>query len=87
MRSLRYLNSVLTVIAVLLTLNVYTLWTMPQSGAAVSVSTEAQAAGLPNPGAQRQQMIDLLKKLSKQAEETKGLFKSGQARVRVEAGR
>lgn len=66
MRSLRYLNSILTVIAVLLTLNLYVAWnTAP--GAELLGSSEAyaqEAGGIPNAGSQRKEMIDLLKQLN-----------------------
>lgn len=83
MRSLKYLNSILTVLAVLLSLQLYTTWMSP---AAPSLASEAHAQeGIPNAGAQRKEMIDQLKRVSQQVEELNGQFKSGTARVRVEA--
>ncbi|MBI1335685.1 MAG: hypothetical protein GC164_01835 [Phycisphaera sp.] len=82
MRSLRYLNSVLTVIAVLLTLNLYTLWTT--SPASIETVPTAQAAGLPDGGAQRKEMIDQLKLLNQKFDQLTQLLKSGEARVRIE---
>jgi peptidoglycan hydrolase CwlO-like protein len=83
MRSLKYLNSILTVLAVLLTLQLYTAWMSPQ---APSMATEAHAQdGIPNAGAQRKEMIDQLKRLSQQVEELNSQFKTGRARVMVEA--
>lgn len=67
MRSLRYLNSILTVIAVLLTLNLYVAWNTTPAGVAVSFAEEAhaqEAGGISNAGAQRKEMIDLLKQLN-----------------------
>ena len=52
----------------------------------VGVATPAEAAGLPNSAAQRKDMIDLLKKLNVTMSEMNTQFKSGKARVRVEAG-
>jgi len=80
MRSLRYLNTVLTIIAVLLTLNLY----VGVTGGNVSWQSEAHAAGLPNAGAQRKAQTDLLKRLVSQLDELKSILTSGQARVKVE---
>ncbi len=88
MRSLRYLNSVLTVLAILLTLQLWTMWTQSaapsRSAAWLDVARPAHAAGLPNSAMQRKQTNDLLKQLIRKTEELNGLFKSGRARVRVE---
>ena len=90
MRSIRYLNVVLTVIALLLTLHLWTLWTSPASGRSPSDLISEPAAhaqsGIPNAAAQRVEMIKELKKVSKNMEELTGLFLSGKARVRVEGG-
>jgi len=88
MGSVRYLNGVLTVIAVLLTLNLWTSWNVPlaQTASAAPNSTPT-GGGIPNAGAQRQQIVDLLKKLNQQTDELISLFKSGQARVKVDAPR
>lgn len=83
MRSIRYLNSILTVLAVLLTLQLWTSWT--SSGPAVDGAAPALAAGIPNAGAQRKQMVDLLKRVVQQNEQMIEMFQSGQARVRVES--
>lgn len=86
MRSLRYLNTVLTLIAILLTLHLWTLWNGP-AGAAVSSVTPAQAAprtaGIPNATGQRYEMVDLLKQLNRKTDELTGLFRSGKAKVTV----
>ena len=82
MKSLRYLNVVLTVIALLLTLNLWTLWTTSPS--TLMQPPAAQAQGVSNAGAQRNQMIALLKQQVQRTEELTGLFKSGKARVRVD---
>ena len=84
MRSLRYLNTVLTVIAVLLTVNVWTLWNATPGGEAVSIATEAQAAGIANAGAQRKQIIDAVNQTKAEVGELKAMFKTGSARVTVE---
>ena len=90
MRSLRYLNTVLTVIAVLLTLQLWTAWTaLPAASVAEAKArpqTTARARGIPNPAAQRVETVKLLEKMSQQNETLIGLFRGGQARVRVEGG-
>ena len=89
MRLMRYLNTVLTVIAILLTLHLWTLWTYPSVGGrpVVDLAQPAEAAGIPNAGMQRKQTNDLLKRLIQKTEELTGLFKSGRARVRMEQAR
>jgi hypothetical protein len=86
MKSLRYLNTVLTLIAVLLTVNVWTLWTVTPGGDSLSVATQARAQGLTNPGQQREQMINELKKINANTGDLKAMLKGGSARVRLEAG-
>lgn len=93
MNSLRYLNTVLTMIAILLAVHAWAIFigtdnTAPTTSPWVS---EAQAAGktptgggIPNAGAQRQQMVDMLKRISQQNESMANLFRTGQARVRLE---
>ena len=86
MRSLRYLNTVLTIIAVLLTINIYVgltddvVSTTPQANAASSY------AGLPNAGKQRQDMLDELKKLNGKMDSLTSMFRNGDARVIVTGG-
>lgn len=88
MASLRYLNFVLTVIAVLLGMHLWTSWSVPTAAPAYAAPQEAPSGGgIPNAGAQRQQQVDMLKRLSQQTDELIGLFRSGQARVRVDAPR
>jgi len=88
MRSLRYLNTVLTVIAILLTAHLWALWTIPvptgSQEAVLDLAAPAHAAGLPNSGMQRKQTNDLLKQLIQKTEELSGLFKNGRARIRIE---
>ena len=87
MRSgIRYLNGVLTVLAILLSLQLWTQWTAAPNGKPITLASEAHAAGgIPNAGAQRQQMVDLLKKVVQQNDKLIGMFNSGQARVKVES--
>ena len=89
MKSLRYLNLMLTLIAVLLAAHLYTLWTMT-SGIAASAQAQVQSsnapAGVPNAGAQRQEMISILRQLVNKTEEVNNTLRSGQMRVQVEKG-
>ena len=78
MRSIRYLNTMLTVLAVLLALHLWTAW-MSAPGA----SSDALAQGIPDAGSQRQQMIDQLKLLNQKTDNIQGLLKSGKIRVVV----
>ncbi len=91
MRSIKYLNGVLTVIAVLLTLNLWTIWTagVPTGGPAVDLAQDAQAApaGIPNAAAQRKEMIREMQAVNRSVAGLTAMFKSGQARVRVEGGK
>ncbi len=86
MKSLRYLNTVLTVIAVLLGLNLWTTWMgQPAAPGFASPAHAADNEGLSNAGAQRTQMIDQLKKLVQRTEELTALLKSGNVHVKVDA--
>lgn len=78
MPGLRYLNVMLTVLAVVLTLNLWTAW-MGGEG----VASRAYAQGIPDAGAQRQQIVDQLKLLNQKAEQIKELLVSGKVRVTV----
>lgn len=84
MRSLRYLNSVLTIIAVLLTLQLWTLWTATPAAPSLDAASTARAEGIPDSGAQRKEIIAGLKEVNGSIRGLTGLFQSGQARVRVE---
>ncbi len=83
MQSVKYLNAVLTVIAVLLTLHLWAWQASPGSAPqAFDIATPAYA-GIPNAGEQRQQMVDEIKKLSSKVDALINLFRSGQARVKT----
>ncbi|MCE9590973.1 MAG: hypothetical protein K8S99_10655 [Planctomycetes bacterium] len=85
MRSLRYLNTMLTILAVLLALQLWTTWTGTPAADSVSVAhAEARGGGIPDEGAQRKEMIDLLKRLTQQMDELKGTLTSGEVRVKLE---
>lgn len=82
MRSLRYLNTMLTLIAILLSLTLWTQWTSsPLPDPTVS---EARADGILEAGLQRQQMVQSMDLLNTKMDQLIGLLKSGQARVRIE---
>ena len=57
------------------------LWIGAASGP--ELATPAYAQGIPDSGAQRQQIVDQLKLLNKRTAEMTGLMKSGQLRVLV----
>lgn len=88
MHSLRYLNTVLTVLAVLLAVQIWTSWSgsgLSAAGAAQAMAQNAPAGGgIPDAGAQRKEIIDLLKRVTQQNEELNSLLRSGQVRVKVE---
>lgn len=96
MPSLRYLNVILTVLAVLLSLQLWTTWSgyggSLAGGPSIAAPALAQtrgtpapaSAGLPDPGAQRRDMIDLLKQLVVKTDEVSSVLRSGQVRVRLE---
>jgi hypothetical protein len=87
MRSLRYCNVVLTVIAVLLTLNLWTAWTTTPGGSLMSIAGDAHAQnGIPNAGAQRKAMIDELKKITTEINGLESTLKSSTLKVKVEGG-
>lgn len=90
MRSMQYLNMVLTVLCVLLAAQLWTSWS-GGAGAGMAQPAIAQAApnstggGIPDAGAQRKEMIDLLKRISQQTDELNQLLRSGGVRVKVES--
>ena len=77
-KSIRYLNSILTLIAALLAMELWTQWTTSPLEAA----TVVQAAV--NPAVQRQQTNDLLTQIIAQNKQLVLLFQSGKAKVTVE---
>ena len=87
MASLRYLNQILTVLAVLLGLQLWTTWQGGgPAGEPVTLATPAYAAGIPNAGAQRKQLVDLMKRQNQLLSEMTALFETGRARVRLDSG-
>ena len=61
---------------------------MPGASVAEARTTRSQAAarasGIPDAGGQRAEIVKLLKKSNQQTDTLIGLFRSGQARVRIE---
>lgn len=80
MKTLGYTNFVLTVLAILLSLQLWMAWL----ASPVGVPPAAQAGVMLDAGAQRQEMIEQLKQVNKKVEDISGLLKSGQVRVKVE---
>ncbi|MAE60588.1 MAG: hypothetical protein CMJ49_04425 [Planctomycetaceae bacterium] len=78
MANLRYLNTILTVLTLLVAMHLWTLWTI-----APDFATEAHAAGIPDGGAQRHQIISQLKLLNQKTEQVKGVLQSGKMRVTI----
>ena len=66
MRSLTYLNSILTVLAVLLVMVLWTMWTTTPAGDTLTMTQQAHAAGIPNAGQQRKEILDAVKKVNVQ---------------------
>jgi len=90
MRSLRYLNTVLTLIAILLTLNLWTVWTA--GPAPVELASDAHAApavdpmiGTENSGERQKQMVGELKALNKAVSALDSTLTSGKVRVTVDS--
>jgi hypothetical protein len=86
MKAIRYLNVILTVLAVLLVLQLWTTWT---STDALVASARAAAPAAPgaalDAGAQRAEIIGLLKQLTQGVQDQTEYLKSGQLRVQAVA--
>lgn len=76
MRAIHYLNTVLTVLAVLLAAQLWTSWT-----ASPELTRPAAAQGIPDAGAQRKQIVDELKLLNSKMEGLQNLLVSGKVQV------
>ena len=91
MKTLRYLNTVLTVIAVLLTLNVYLQLTASPAGAAVSTATEARAAdkskakGVGSTAAREQAQLEALQDINSNLAALSTKLSDGSVRVKVDS--
>lgn len=77
MRSLRYLNGILTVLAVLLALNTWVLIAGTPAGAALSPANEAHAQGVGGAAQRQAEVVDNLKTLNKTAEAMNKLLQQG----------
>ena len=78
MNGIRYTNVILTVLAILLSVQLYTTWTQTPA-----LEPQAHAVGIPDEGAQRAAIIDQLKLLNKKTEDLTTLLQSGKVRVSV----
>lgn len=78
MISLRYLNTVLTILAVLLAAQLYTSWT-----AAPSFTPEARADGIVDLGAVNVEMLGQLKSINAKVDQLSTMFATGKARVSI----
>ena len=85
MRSLRYLNSVLTLIALLLTLNLITMWSVSPSSDVLSFDSNAHAQGTISAGQQRQDMTDQLKQVNLNINQINENLTNGNVRVQIQA--
>ncbi len=87
MRQLRYLNAVLTVIAVLLTMNLWVAWNTTPGGEAMTFAQPASAQGLADAGSQRREMVDLLKQLNVSVAKLQTTMTDGSMKVAAPAER
>lgn len=87
MKTLRYLNTILTVIAILLTLNVYVQLTGTPAGSAVSIAQEARAADKPTRGVGSANAAQLseLKSINENLNRLAGKLTDGSIRVKVDS--
>ena len=83
MQSVKYLNVVLTAITILLALQLWTSWAGASLDQPIELVSPAHAAGIPNAGHQRQQIVDRLKEVSAKLDQLNDQFRSGKARVRI----
>jgi len=86
MQSFKYLNFILTALVILMALQLWVAWIdgPAEDGPSLGLVTPAYAVGIPNAGQQRLQMIEELKSLSKEVRALNRLFRTGQAKVKVE---
>ncbi len=80
MKNNRYLNVILTILTVVLTLN---LWVSTTRGPVWE--SEAYGQGIPDAGAQRKKIVDELKLLNQRTQKLTQLLQSGKVRVQVNA--
>lgn len=80
----KYLNAVLTVIAVLLAFNLWVGMHNSPIGAAIDPAVEAQAQGATNAGQQRAAMISALNSMSEDIDAISRKLSDGSMRVQVD---
>ena len=92
MANIRYLNTILTLIAILLCLQLFTAWSTDVSNvqyrAGLDTAQSAYAAGIGSERSgvdQRRDIIALINKGNSKLHKLVNLFTSGKARVKVEA--
>lgn len=89
MNHLRYLNVMLTLVAILLVLNLWTLWVGTPAGERLSMTEQAHAqANFPNAAEQRRQMVLELERMNAKLDgidQIRRMLQDGSARVKVEA--
>jgi hypothetical protein len=78
MKDNRYLNVILTILTIVMALNLAVSWS-----AAPDLLPAAQAQGIPDEGAQRNEIINQLKMLNKKADEMRQALLSGSLQVKV----
>ena len=79
--NLRTLNGLLVVIAVLLGANVYVQLAGTRGLTSAALAQEAEKQGIPDEGAQLNEIIRQLKLLNKSTEEVVNILKKGKVRV------
>ena len=87
MKTLRYSNAVLTVIAVLLTLNLYVLLAGTPAGSALSAATEARAGDARGVGSQAERLQEIhqaMTDLNLSVEQINTTLTGGALRVKLE---
>ena len=84
MKSSKYLNTVLTVIAVLLWLNLWVGAHQSPTGAALDMTEQAHAAGRTDSGQQRARMIEELSALGSKMDGMNKKLSDGSIKVQVQ---
>lgn len=82
--SLRYLNVILTALTLVMGLNLYVQVTAAPSGVAEAQAAVPKGGGIPDEGAQRHEMIKVLKSIDSNTNKMQSLMSSGKMKVRIE---
>lgn len=80
MKDTRYLNIILTLLTIVMALNLAVSWSRSPD-----MLPQAHAQGIPDEGAQRNQIIEQLKSLNKKTEDIRDLMVSGRLHVTITA--